>query len=466
MKKKLLSNNINIEFFILLLPILLVMVAFFGLTFSWASFNHYDSWRLIEFSSVAIGLILFNIYFHNTYVMVERKYIYVIAVCLSLMIISILQAKNPLLAVMDMLWIIILLSYGYILTHLQLKLSLTTIENLLATLSLAPIYVMIWFFIGYYLYITQSLTLAWHDSFENIRYYDDALLPCLLFLWCRIGFLNKYPKFVILVSSLYILTLWVDAARATLLGLAVGLVVASLMYPKGYKKLASPILSVFLSFLCYQILVFWQSDSISQSVVRSGSSNRIGMWTASFYKWLENPFLGIGGANFTYLDRIINIQQLGHPHNLIIQLVLEWGFVGILISCFFIFGIFYIWQKRGYISVLLFSGCVTLTVNILLSGAYIYPISQIAMLLYFSFTLSNIYRQVNKFGIESENQSFDRRSLVKVKLYPSIIGLLAVIGLFLIIYPSLLQFNGVINSLSTGGPRFWYDARLVNLIVK
>ena len=99
----------------------------------------------------------------------------------------------------------------------------------------------------------------------------------------------------------------------------------------------------------------------------------------------------------------------------------------------------------------------------LLSGAHVYPVSQVTMLIYFCFVMSNIRINLNSRSIYF--LTFNKFNDVKeIKILKWGLGFILII--LFIISDSFFQYGndkGMVNSSSSLGPRFWSNAHLVNM---
>ena len=455
--------------------VILVSIAFLGLSFSW---NHaiYDYWRILEIIVMIFSFIIGYFFIKET-IVIRRSKLISFLVFLTLAIFSVIHAKDYLIAIIDGCQILMLICYGFILTQFNKHVATRTLENTIAFMVLIPLYVVCWVFFGYYLLWQKDIPLDWHGLFSNIRMYDDALLPCLWLLWYSPGFIKKYNKLTIITSSLYLLTLWLDAARANWLSIIIGLIIIGITYRPNSHQISKPVISIVLSLIWYTIFLLFQTFVINGSAVNDNALNSIiasnytvvrgddfarwKMWIGSFYTWLDNPILGIGGGNFILQDNTVSL-NFGHPHNLFVQLVVEWSVTGIILVLMILFMFYQLILNRHKVSPILFGGCFALLFNSLLSGAFVYPISQILTVFFFSFVFSKINMIQCGTGSFSNGFTFNKADNQQVcSINPALIGILAsCLMIFIIAY----DIN--INSLTTDiekisiGPRFWLNAYL------
>lgn len=449
------------DYIFLCLPLVFISSAFLGISSEWMH-NMIDSWRLQECLILLLSFI-YGILRFNTLTIKKSKFEILFIFLLFIYSLTIIYfSKNSLLALLDMSMMGALLCYSYFIYLLMIQLPIPKVELAIAIVALSPLGCIIWLLIGYYLYISANVPLVWHGLFTNIRYYDDALLPLIFLLWYRPSFLKRFSKTTTLIASFFLLTLWLDAARANWLGISVGLSAIVLFYPKGYQKILKPLISILISFILYRIIQCFDTSAAQYTVLREEDGTRWRMWLNAWHHWLANPLMGLGGGNFVFAKEI-NPLKIGHPHNLIVQLVVEWGVTGLLISFLIVYIVRWIFNKRSQLPAILFAGIITLLVNMLLSGAHVYPVSQMTMLIYFCFVMSNIQINLNSRSIYflTINKFNDVKEIKILKW-----GLGFILIILLIISDSFFQYGndkGMVNSSPSLGPRFWSNAHLVNM---
>lgn len=453
--------------------VLISGLAFLGLSFGWVN-AIYDYWRILEVIVMTFSFIIAYFFIKEPIAISRSKLIGFVAL-LTLAILSVTHAQDYLIAIIDGCQIIMLICYGFILIQFNKYVATKTLENAIAIMVLTPLYIVCWVFLGYYLLVEQNIPLDWHGLFPNIRMYDDALLPCLWLLWYSPGFLKKYNKITVIISSLYLLTLWLDAARADWLSIIIGLIAVTIAYRSNYHQIFKPIIGIILSLIWYSFFLLFQTfvingssknDNILNSiiannytVIRGDDFARWKMWIGSFYTWLENPILGIGGGNFILQDNTISF-NLGHPHNLFVQLVVEWGLTGIGLVCIILFMFYQLILNRHKVSPILFGGCFALLFNSLLSGAFVYPISQILTVFFFSFVFSKM--NMTQFNIKICPNKLACHQAKNQRIYsvnPALIGILAsCLMIFIIIYSININCLTICTEKMSTGPRFWINA--------
>ncbi len=159
---------------------------------------------------------------------------------------------------------------------------------------------------------------------------------------------------------------------------------------------------VLLFMLAPKLLSFSiSSDNARLNTLEGGlnSSGRLEMWIASFMLILEHPLTGIGPMHFATLTQSASTQGFAaHPHNVIIQLLVEWGLpFGIAaIATITTFTVRF-WQKlvqnsttrtkSTEISVIAIS-LITALIYSLFDGTVVTPYTQILLALFIGLTWS------------------------------------------------------------------------------
>jgi hypothetical protein len=169
-----------------------------------------------------------------------------------------------------------------------------------------------------------------YPATENIRFFNQIqifVLP-LLFL------LLKRPRFEVLANLFFlanVLLICIGGARGAALCLLF-LFVWGQWLDRSLKELAMR--GVLLSGGAILIYIFlWLFEPIGlRDLSRSGTSGRLDMWIDLILRLDWHHLLwGIGPANYALLDDEF---IFGHPHNSVLQWILEWGglsFIGLAI---------------------------------------------------------------------------------------------------------------------------------------
>lgn len=391
------SHIIN-KSILLLIPIF-CFIAFSSLSIYWVK-APYDAWRIYEILLLLVvnTIGIFILHKQQQQLLSERfKQITILIIPLftTLIFISAWTADYPPRAFADASLYFLLMSSCLICAYLFDQYKAFT-QNILAWVALLPMLTLIFLPIAIWDRLNGGIG-AWTQSFTNIRMLDDALLPCLFLLWLRLGFLKESDQHatskkwlisisIYSISVLYLLSFLFHGARACLLAIFISLIGIAIYHRKKsieFLKLPmfSGLISVTLYFIYHQIL----PETIGSSIARASSSGRIDLWLKAFHTWLDNPILGVGGNHFL-LQQPYTV--IAHPHNIWVKFLSEWGVSAFLLTGLIIALCVSVKQKIPQIPPLLLAGTIALFINSMLSGSFLYPVSQITSLCVLSYTLS------------------------------------------------------------------------------
>lgn len=139
------------------------------------------------------------------------------------------------------------------------------------------------------------------------------------------------------------LVIW-SGTRASMLGIAIGITVCGLLVRKKqfwFEVLADVAVAAILSSLPPQALpgasnlVDTTARTLQGSNLNQVSSSRVSMWTDTLHWLYDNGRLlnGVGGNGFARMQTLwqAEIKPAGHvqPHNLVIQILSDWGIIGL-----------------------------------------------------------------------------------------------------------------------------------------
>lgn len=212
-------------------------------------------------------------------------------------------------------------------------------------------FVLCFFYLGYvgrYYFTGQRL-----DGVGVIDASDANLLAAFLvmiipFLVINLFFGKKLDRFIILISSPFILNLFLlTRSRGGFIGVVFSFVSMLFLYKKVTNKIKILVpLSIFIFTLIYlsdqsfvdRVINFLSSDNITGQ-----SSGRFESWNYGIRILFDYPF-GVGGEGFAllspkYLPEHLLEQSLGIrvAHNTYIQVLIEQGYIGLLLFLLFIF---------------------------------------------------------------------------------------------------------------------------------
>jgi hypothetical protein len=167
-----------------------------------------------------------------------------------------------------------------------------------------------------------------YPATENIRFYNQIqvfVLPILLLLL-------KHPRVNLLAFIFFaanVLLLCIGGARGAALAVAFIIFLAAIALPSLRPHVMRALLASILAVIIYAILWWFGVDGL-RDISRSGSSGRVDMWLEIIrnLEWHHLLWGVVGPANYVSFSQQFSF---GHPHNSVLQWILEWGgisFVG------------------------------------------------------------------------------------------------------------------------------------------
>ena len=447
---------------LLFLIALFCFIAFSSLSAYWVK-APYDAWRIYEIllllTTNILGIHLLHKEYYQIFEEKIRKIIIPLTALLAtLVLISAWQANYSPRAYADASLYFLLMSACLIYANL-FKYYKKLAENILACVAILPMLTLIFLPIAIFDRLQGGIG-SWTQSFTNIRMLDDALLPCLFLLWLRIGFLkrsNQHSRFkqgllsisIYSISVIYLLNFLFHGARACLLAIFISLIcVAIYNRKKSFKFLKLPtfsgVIAVTLYFIYHQIL----PETIGSSIARASSSGRIDLWMKAWNTWLENPILGVGGNHFL-LQQPYTV--IAHPHNIWLKMLSEWGLSAFLLTGLIIVLIFNLKKKIQHIPPMLLAGMFAILINSMLSGSFLYPVSQITSLCVLAYTLS--------FGVAPNTTPLAKNPTKYLWIF--LIVLFS--SILLVVHGQDIICNDCISIDWEGAPAFWDSGRPLHL---
>ncbi len=217
--------------------------------------------------------------------------------------------------------------------------------------------------------------------FTNIRHLADLLSICyfssLILFYITV---NKSKYLYLLFSLLLLAAIFWSGSRAAYFGILMGWLFL-ICYQKLKKEylinfLVSIALGIYLSTLFHVIspsLGFFKSFYRSvNGNVNSISSSRLDLYQQILEAYLLRPFWGYGGEAVRSLNIMQGEKQIGQAHNAVLQILIDYGFVGLLFSSvFFLFVIMRMIKKIELTQLF----CLVIIINIIFAallngGAY------------------------------------------------------------------------------------------------
>lgn len=216
----------------------------------------------------------------------------------------------------------------------------------------------------------------------NARYLDDLLLPCLFLAWLSATTLRYawLPVLVGAVTAIYVVVMLIDGARGNLLAIAVALLFCAWRYRQ--QRICALGLLGFLSVVAVLYSVA-SGQYEGAALTRETSSGRLELLRLAWRYVQAEPWMGIGGQAWGHYAPGSSIYdgieraQVQHPHNLAVQLVVEWGLLGWVMVIWTAAAAWRLLRRipaAGWGATALL---VALIVNFQFSGAHVYPHTQV-----------------------------------------------------------------------------------------
>lgn len=186
-------------------------------------------------------------------------------------------------------------------------------------------------------------------------------------------------------------------------------------------------------------------------MIRVTSSGRSTLWTYAWNKWLEYPVVGMGGASFG-LDQ--NKFPSRSAHNLMIQMVGEWGVIGYIYLGVISIFIGFILRYRYSIPPFLVAGVIAIVVDSMFSAILIYPLLMFVCANFFTLTLAYCPRENKR--ILPQKIIFMKKTFYLLALFFSVYTILNIHwgDIFCVGCKSMDEFHA---------PRFWEHGRALHL---
>ena len=342
-------------FFILLSPLIAVVaprfLAFWPLIIGVYAYIHmffYDKSRLKEFFDV--------------------KYLAVILSISFLIILSSLWSVDSMYAFERSLGVFVILLSGFMVWNAS-KFIFVGNRNVKILCDYYPIMMMVMLFISYLniefglpIYkILNSIDLLQEVNMSKFNRSGIALLilsiPAFMVCWYQ----KKYILFLLLLTGMFLVSM-VTESQSVQLAFIVSILVFIL--PIGYAFLRNSMaLSVILLMIFSPFIMIWMFANLPELLLeynffqQSYAGHRLEIWSFVSHYIMINPLYGFG-IEGTRLVESFDTQQLYfdgnnvlHPHNLALQVWMEFGLVGILFASALIIAFFK--SIRGHIKIIM-----------------------------------------------------------------------------------------------------------------
>lgn len=448
------------------------LLAFSGASFYWVV-APYDQMRIVQ----VILLILLGGYTllqRQPMISLDKTAISTgLWLLLGLVIITVYDSREPAHAAADAALYGLLASAVWAQSRL-LKAHPIRAAQAAAVIALAPLLTLIYLPISLIIPVDSSTGMSWHQSFSNIRMLDDALLPCLFLLWQRPAWLgntmdqptaNQKRQIALTcaitaISTLYLLAFFLDGSRAGLLAIGLGIAVAAAVGTP-WQRLRLPLGSLVLAAGLYLLLNKIVPNLLAHDLIRTDSSLRDQLWQKALSLWQTHPLLGIGGDNFALAEPwLLN----AHPHNLIVQLISEWGIAGLLGLFLLLPLALRILLKRRVLPSFAIAAMIAVLIDSMLSGVLIYPLSQMLGLWVLAWLIAALPNAQAKLQPEQRQIVDETDTNIDLGQWSfKVLTLIAIITMLIVHGRDMVCIN-CMSIDHENAPRFWQYGRALHLV--
>nr|EEW99641.2 hypothetical protein HMPREF0014_02067 [Acinetobacter sp. RUH 2624] len=352
-------------------------MALLGYQIEW-SFFQYDELRLLQFPLALCALLI---------LIFKKKIEYSIYTQVTFFLIGVLTAieiaSYSIFQIQELCSSIALLFIFSALTY-ELR-NIKNIENGLALIVVSAFIPSLFIGISIINFIFYKQWFDWQFNSGTIRIYDSVIVPFFFFLIFLRN--KKYPYIYYFYPSaifFFALALFFDGARSALLAVITGLLVFLIYSQENRKLILQSYGYIFLAFVAYKCTIYL-ADKNTMTVMRVGTSMRTEMWIFVFEQWKEKPWSGVGGG---YLSKI-QYKYAHHIHNLYLRLIFEWGIVGYIFLVWMVYQVIKLFLDKNVLPIAK-AGVVAVLVDAMFSGSMVYPVSQMACILFLAFAFSQI----------------------------------------------------------------------------
>lgn len=311
--------------------------------------------------------------FYNRYLVKKTEWLFFA----SIIVLSYFWS-HAIFVVVDLLLFYLLYKSFYFITYRPLVSKLIVFASFLIFLLLP---IALWDFIQSGVYSSD-----WYLLRLNIRIYNSYFLILSIFVVWFYLTEKRYQNFYLCFLFLAFLSMLLDGGRSSTLAYTAFIAIICLFNRRARWQL----LAVYaMSWFSYLTLTYFAhlnttSSAVNLQIVRATTSQRYDIWMNALHCWSQNPVLGCG---FYQLDSDRTLAA--HPHNIFMQSLTETGLIGFgFLMIIVVIILKHIdWSlTRGYFVI---GSLLAVSIELSLSGAHIYPITQIALLWLCVFLLKN-----------------------------------------------------------------------------
>jgi O-antigen ligase len=243
-------------------------------------------------------------------------------------------------------------------------------------------------------------------GFSNVRFFNHTqtpILPLMVLLCCVTPRNSRLRWLWWLLTAYWWMAIFATTGRGTLVGMiGGGIAVAVLCRRFAIPYIKAAMLTALLGLLAYFIMLvaiptltggtaFGAFASAVERTAADPASNRFVLWRRAIELILQHPWIGVGPMHFAH--HAGDLHTGAHPHDWIMQITSEWGIPAFLCLCGTLMYGFYALLRAGRrlaagdamnqgICSALIAGGATILTDGLVSGLFVMPQSQLAVVLY------------------------------------------------------------------------------------
>ncbi len=295
----------------------------------------------------------------------------------------------------------------------------------------------------------------WLGQFSHPRIFGDTALPTFFMLYAATLINQKYRLYfsilLIFLSTLIVFC----GGRGLFISFLLTFIFGYYLTPQIRKDILYSIFFLIIGFSINMFLSYMLSNSYQSIAFRQDSSGRSEIISYITLHIMDNLFLGISPAQF-YLESVKFNIRVSHPHNLFLQILVEWGLIAFILFIILLIKLLVktiksAAQEQNKFNYFIILGVFSFLVNCNFNGAHIYPSSQIYGLFLMAWLISIYFMQEHNI----KYQSFKLIHYITATVQLSV-GLILVITTFMALGCGSSELATKIN---LAGPRFWlYDS--------
>ena len=393
-----------------------------------SGYNFYNEYRIFEI----ILLLMFGLFsaFKGHYQVNKSEILF-----FAFIAVSNLFWQHSLFIIIDLLLAYLLVKSFQLINYNELITKVIVLSSLVIFLLL-PVTLLDYVTSG--TYIPNWYPLSW-----NIRVYDSYFLVLSIFsTWFYISG-GRYKNIYLLFLFLAFFAVLLDGGRSVTLAYTSFVIIIAICHKPTRLPLILTYITSWLAYLAITYAASFGSDGLA--IVRESSSGRIDLWVNGLQCWVTRPILGCG---FYQLEQYPQLSA--HPHNIFIQVLTETGLIGFAFLAFIVFKVarHISWSFKENYFVL--AGLLAVSIDMSLSGVYIYPITQMALLWLFVFLFKNPVFAHASYFYSPENLAPSDTSILAKYLPILLIGILVLIFGYLFMTTSIFS-----EEMPSTPPRFW-----------